>query len=218
MFTRTRAFAVALAVCLSSLPAFAQINPSHLTGTVKDAQGAVLPGVTVTATSPALLGTQAVVTEAGGSYRFASLPSGTYVVTFELQGFQTMKRDNIVLGVGQTLTIDATLQIATLQETVTVTSESPVVDTQSTAVGYVQTTAQLVGVPSSTDLWGALAQTPGVRMQGVDVGGSHKSQQSGYEAFGIRNQARVITDGVDTTEGSAARASTRTTSRRTKSR
>ena len=202
MFTRTRAFAVALAMCLSSLPASAQINPSHLTGTVKDAQGAVLPGVTVTATSPALLGTQAVVTEAGGSYRFASLPSGTYAVTFELQGFQTMKRDNIVLGVGQTLTIDATLQIATLQETVTVTSESPVVDTQSTAVGYVQTTAQLVGVPSSTDLWGALAQTPGVRMQGVDVGGSHKSQQSGYEAFGIRNQARVITDGVDTTEGS----------------
>ncbi len=65
-----------------------------------------------------------------------------------------------------------------------------------------QTTAQLTGVPTSTDLWGALAQTPGVRMQGVDVGGSHKSQQSGYEAFGVVNQARVMTDGVDTTEGS----------------
>src|SRR6185312_5863914 len=78
----------------------------------------------------------------------------------------------------------------------------PVVDTQSTAVGYVQSLAQLKGVPTSTDLWGALAQTPGVRMQGVDVGGSHKSQQSGYDAFGITNQARVITDGVDTTEGS----------------
>ena len=76
------------------------------------------------------------------------------------------------------------------------------VDKQSTAVGYVQTTAQLTGVPTSTDLWGALAQTPGVRMQGVDVGGSHKSQQSGYEAFGVVNQARVMTDGVDTTEGS----------------
>ena len=65
-----------------------------------------------------------------------------------------------------------------------------------------QSLAQLKGVPTSTDLWGALAQTPGVRMQGVDVGGSHKSQQSGYDAFGITNQARVITDGVDTTEGS----------------
>ena len=89
------------------------------------------------------------------------------------------------------LTVDVALQVATLQESVTVTSESPLVDTQSTSVGYVQTTAQLIGVPTSTDLWGALAQTPGVRMGGVDVGGSHKSQQSGYEAYGIRNQARV---------------------------
>ena len=50
-------------------------------------------------------------------------------------------------------------------------------------------------------MWGALAQAPGVRMQGFDVGGSHKSQQSGYEAFGVQNQARIVTDGVDTTEG-----------------
>ncbi len=202
MGSRRHVFAIALAVCLSAWTAHAQINPGHLTGTVKDAQGAVLPGVTVTATSPALLGNQTVVSEANGEYRFPNLPAGAYVVSFELQGFQTLKRQNIVLTTGQTLTIDATLQIATLQESVTVTSEAPVVDTQSTSVGYVQTTAQLKGVPTSTDLWGALAQTPGVRMQGVDVGGSHKSQQSGYDAFGIVNQARVITDGVDTTEGS----------------
>jgi hypothetical protein len=187
---------------LGVLTAHAQINPAHLTGTVKDAQGAVLPGVTVTATSPALLGAQSVVTEAGGEYRFPSLPAGTYTLTFELAGFQTQKRGGIVLQTGATLTIDGTLQIASLQESITVTGESPVVDKQSTSVGYVQTTAQLTGVPSSTDLWGALAQTPGVRMQGVDVGGSHKSQQSGYEAFGVVNQARVVTDGVDTTEGS----------------
>ncbi len=196
------AMALALAVGLSALTAHAQINPAHLTGTAKDAQGAVLPGVTVTATSPALLGNQTVTTEANGDYRFPNLPAGTYAISFELQGFQTFKRENIVLTTGQTLTIDAALQIASLQESVTVTSQSPVVDTQSTTVGYVQTLAQLKGVPTSTDLWGALAQTPGVRMQGVDVGGSHKSQQSGYDAFGITNQARVITDGVDTTEGS----------------
>jgi len=197
------ALAVAVAFCLSAITASAQINPSHLTGTVKDSQGAVLPGATVTATSPALLGTQTVTSEANGDYRFPNLPSGVYTITFELQGFQTMKRENIKLDVGQTLTIDASLQIATLQESVTVTSEAPVVDTQSTAVGYVQTTQQLTGVPTSTDLWGALAQTPGIRMQGVDVGGSHKSQQSGYEAFGINGQARVLTDGVDTTEGTS---------------
>jgi hypothetical protein len=200
--TRRHAVALAVAVCLSALTLHAQINPAHLTGTAKDAQGAVLPGVTVVATSPALLGTQTVTTEANGDYRFPNLPAGTYAITFELQGFQTFKRENIVLTTGQTLTVDATLQIASLQESVTVTSQSPVVDTQSTTVGYVQSLAQLKGVPTSTDLWGALAQTPGVRMQGVDVGGSHKSQQSGYDAFGITNQARVITDGVDTTEGS----------------
>jgi hypothetical protein len=202
MFNSKRAFVAAVAICLSTLTARAQINPGHLTGTVKDAQGAVLPGVTVTASSPALLGTQSVTTEANGDYRFPSLPAGTYTLTFELSGFQQQKRENIVLATGQTLTIDTQLQLASLQEAITVTGQSPVVDKQSTSVGYVQTTAQLTGVPTSTDLWGALAQTPGVRMQGVDVGGSHKSQQSGYEAFGVVNQARVMTDGVDTTEGS----------------
>ncbi len=147
MFTRKYAFVVALALCVSTMTARAQINPSHLTGTVKDAQGAVLPGVTVTANSPALLGAQSVVSEAGGEYRFPSLPSGTYTLTFELAGFQTLKRENIVLATAQTLTIDPLMQLASLQESITVTGESPVVDKQTTAVGYVQTTAQLVGVP-----------------------------------------------------------------------
>ena len=147
MFNSRRALVAALAICLSTITARAQINPGHLTGTVKDAQGAVLPGVTVTATSPALLGAQSVTTESGGEYRFPSLPAGTYTLTFELAGFQQQKRENIVLATGQTLTIDPTLQLASLQEAITVTGESPVVDKQSTAVGYVQTTAQLYGRP-----------------------------------------------------------------------
>jgi hypothetical protein len=181
--------------------ATAQNVNSRLTGTVKDAQGAVLPGVTVTATSPGLIGNQSVVSEANGSYAFPSLPPGAYTLTFELSGFQPFKRQNIALALGQTLTVDATMQLATLQESVTVTAESPVVDTQSTSVGSTLDTQKLVSVPSSTDLWGALAQAPGVQMQGFDVGGSHKSQQSGYVAFGISSQHRVVTEGVDTTEG-----------------
>ncbi len=102
---------------------------------------------------------------------------------------------------GQTLTVDAQMQLASLKENVTVTAESPVVDTESTAVGNTMNTAKLIGVPSSSDLWGALAQSPGVRMQGFDVGGSHKVQQSGYSAFGISGQTRIVTEGVDTTEG-----------------
>src|SRR6185437_5642065 len=103
--TRRHAVALAVAVCLSALTLHAQINPAHLTGTAKDAQGAVLPGVTVVATSPALLGNQTVTTEANGDCRSPSLPAGTYAITFALQGLQTFKRENIVLTTGQTLTI-----------------------------------------------------------------------------------------------------------------
>src|SRR2546427_12470529 len=72
---------------------------------------------------------------------------------------------------------------------------------QNTAVGTDFKTDKLVGVPTASDIWSVLGQAAGVRMNGFDVGGSHKSQQSGYESFGIRNQNRVLNDGVDTTEG-----------------
>jgi hypothetical protein len=78
---------------------------------------------------------------------------------------------------------------------------SPVVDVTTTKVGTDLKGEALTGVPNSTDVWGALSEAPGIRLQGFDVGGSHKSQQSGYEVFGIQNQARVVSDGVDHTEG-----------------
>jgi Carboxypeptidase regulatory-like domain len=181
----------------------AQSTNSHLTGTVRDAQGGVLPGVTVTATAPSLIGTQVAVSETNGSYLFPSLPSGTYTLKFELQGFQTLTRANIVLALGQTLTVDAQMQVASLKENVTVTAASPVVDTQSTSIGNTLNTQKLISVPSSTDLWGALGQSPGIHMNSFDVGGSNKFQQSGYTAYGISGQSRIVTEGVDTTEGTS---------------
>ena len=193
---------VALLVALScSAPAFAQLEQGRLTGFVTDAQGAALPGVTVTATSTALLGANTAVTEADGRYLFPSLPSGRYQLQFELAGFQTTIRENIVLALGQTLSLNMQLPLATLQETVRVTAESPIVDVTTTRIGSDFSGEKLVGIPSATDLWATLAQAPGVRMLGFDTGGSHKSQQTGYESFGVRNQNRVVTDGVDTTEG-----------------
>jgi hypothetical protein len=193
---------ILLVSLISAAPALGQVQSTSLGGVVTDAQGAVLPGVTVTATSPALIGNQTTVSEPNGRYRFASLPEGIYTVSFELSGFQTYKRANIVLSLGQTLTVDAQLQVQSLQESVTVMAESPIVDVQTTSVGSTLNTAKLIGVPTATDLWSALARAPGVRMQGFDVGGSHKSEQTGYEAFGVRGQSRVVTEGVDTTEGS----------------
>ena len=155
----------------------------------------------MTARSASLQGTRTVVTETDGKYSIAALPSGEYELTFELSGFGALKRGNVKLGLGQILTVDATLQVATLQEAVTVTAASPVVDMQNTKVGTDFTADKLVGVPTATDIWAVLGQASGVRMNGFDVGGSHKSQQTGYESFGIRNQNRVLNDGVDTTEG-----------------
>jgi hypothetical protein len=190
-----------LALASVAAPAFAQIDQGRLTGTVTDAQGGVLPGVTVTAKSPALIGTRSVVSEADGKYSLPALPSGEYELTFEIAGFQTFARPNIRLGLGQILTIDAQLQVARVQESVNVSAVSPVVDMQGTKVGTDFTADKLVGVPTATDIWAVLGQASGVRMNGFDVGGSHKSQQTGYESFGIRNQNRVLNDGVDTTEG-----------------
>src|SRR5439155_8620026 len=184
--------------------ASAQVEQGRLVGTIKDAQGGVLPGVTVTATSPALIGQRTAVSEVDGRYLMTTLPSGTYSLRFELAGFNPLVRGNIVVTQATTLTIDATLQVAALSETLTVTGESPVVDTTTTKVGATFSGQALVGVPSSTDLWGNLAQTPGVRMQGYDVGGSHKSQQTGYDAFGIRGQVKVVFEGIDNTEGDGA--------------
>jgi outer membrane receptor protein involved in Fe transport len=182
-------------------PARAQMDQGHFTGTVTDSQGGVLPGVTVTISSPALMGVRTAISEADGKYNVGPIPAGVYQVTFELSGFQSAKRTNIVLGLGQTLNVDGQLQVASLQESVTVTAESPVVDMQSTKVGTDFTAEKLTGVPTATDIWAVLGQASGVRMNGFDVGGSHKSQQSGYESFGLRNQTRVMNDGVDTTEG-----------------
>jgi hypothetical protein len=196
---RTR-WALALAFLALAAPALAQIGQGRLTGVVTDAQGAVLPGVTVTATSPALIGTQTSVTEADGRYRFPSLPSGTYKLRFELSGFQALERDNIQVVLGQTISVDTQLKLATLAETVTVTGESPIVDVTTTKIGTNLKGDELVAVPNSTDVWGALSEAPGIRMGGFDVGGSHKSQQSGYEVFGITYQARVVSDGIDHTE------------------
>jgi hypothetical protein len=191
----------AAAVVLMASPGYAQISQGRLAGTATDAQGAVLPGVTVTVTSPALIGTRSAVTEADGRYLFPALPSGAYKLVFELQGFRQNVRENIQVVLGQTITVDAQMQIGGLTENVVVTGASPVVDVATTKIGTNLKGEELIGVPNSTDAWGALSEAPGVRMNGFDVGGSHKSQQSGYEVFGVQNQARVVTDGVDHTEG-----------------
>src|SRR5437899_1935339 len=135
MRSRAAGVVVLLIVVLLARAGNAQTTQGRLTGIVTDSQQSVLPGVTVTVTSPALIGVQTTVSQADGRYLFPALPSGTYKVTFELSGFQKLSRDNIQIVLGQTISTDAQLPIATLAETVNVTGASPVIDVTTTKVG-----------------------------------------------------------------------------------
>jgi hypothetical protein len=197
---------VALLVALSfSVPAFAQGGGASSTGTIQgrvaDAQGAVLPGVTVTATSPSALGAQTTVTSETGNYRFPALPPGTYAMTFELSGFNTLKREGIQITLGFTANVNVELALATLQETVTVSGASPVIDTTATRVQQNFKMEQLQSLPNARDMWALLAVTPGVAMTRFDVGGNRAGTQSGYTAYGFNGQVRVLIEGINTTEG-----------------
>ncbi len=146
------------------------------------------------------MGQRTATTDVDGSYRFLALPPGTYALKFELAGFQTVNREGVVVTSGVTFTIDSDLQLATVAETITVTGESPVVDVKQTGVSTTFDTKELQEVPSATDMWAVLQQTPGVRMAGFDVGGSHKSQQTSYDAFGVQLQNIIRNEGVNNTE------------------
>jgi Carboxypeptidase regulatory-like domain/TonB dependent receptor len=189
-----------------AVPSAAQELRGRITGFVTDNTGAVLPGVTVTATSPALIQPQATVTGADGSYRYPALPPGLYTLTFELPGFQTLKHEAVRLGLNQTLSVDAHLQISSLQETVTVTGESPVVDVKSTTVGTNFTKELLQDIPNARDIWAAMAQAPGFQMTGYDVGGSHTGTQTGYIFYGTAGQNKTLFEGINVTEGQDANA------------
>lgn len=198
----------ALALVLAfaaAVPAWAQGGGASSTGTIQgrvsDAQGAVLPGVTVTATSPALLGAQTTVSSETGNYRFPAVPPGTYTVTYELAGFNTLRREGVQITLGFTANLNVELTLATLQETVTVTGESPIIDTSSTRVQQNFKLEQLQSIPNGRDMWSLLAVTPSVQMTRIDVGGNRAGTQTGYNAYGFSGQVRVLIEGINTTEG-----------------
>ncbi len=192
---------VGLVTLLVAPSAYAQRSEGRIFGTVVDPDGIALPGVTVTLASPGMMGERIAFTGATGGFRFPAIPPSTYSVVFALQGFATIIREDIEVPVGVTLTLQITMEIAEVAETITVTGESPIVDIKSSDVGASFSAENLKNVPTATDMWAILAMTPGVRMEGYDVGGSHKSQQLGYESFGVGSQNRIMTEGMDSTEG-----------------
>jgi hypothetical protein len=164
----------------------------------------MLPGVTVTVSGPAVMGTPTTTTNENGTYRVTALPPGEYTVKFELSGFGTVIREGIRISVGFTATVNTEMNPASLAESVTVSGQSPVVDVTSTQVATRFDSETLANLPGARDYWAVLAQTPAVAMGRVDVGGSGALTQQPYTAYGLASAGgvnRAEVEGVMVNEG-----------------
>ena len=170
MNKRSLAFLLIVGLAMAG-PAFAQLTPTaRIAGKVVDTQGGPIPGVAVKATSPKLVGSAATVTDADGVYRLMALPSGTYEITFTLQGFKTLIRQNVRLELSQTLALNATLEEAAIEEQVTVIGQSPLIDVKSTVKGQVMTKETYLALPRGRSFDSLISTIPGVQSESITAG------------------------------------------------
>jgi hypothetical protein len=182
---------ILLVLAMSAVPTYAQEQSGSIQGTIKDAQGGVLPGVTVEVKNQETGSVQTTVTDGSGTYRFPALPPGRYDINATLQGFGPGKNPNVVLPLGQVLTINLTMPLAGVTETVQVTSESPLIDVKQNATVTVVSAERIERIPKGRDFTNVLAAVPGANIEaragGISVGGASGSEN------------RFIVDGIDTT-------------------
>jgi hypothetical protein len=191
------------AVGLALLPAIAFAQTSAIAGTVRDVSGGVLPGVTVEASSPALIEkTRTVVTDGAGRYSIVSLRPGIYTVTFALPGFGNVVRTDIELTSDFTAVVNADMKVGTLEESVTVTGESPIVDTQAITQRVVMTSEVRDVLPTGRNIQAVGIMIPGTTIAvggggalSRDVGGSGNLQQSPLQFRGSGDTVQTI-DGI----------------------
>ena len=181
----TRKRWITLVVVGLALLARAAAAQSVIAGQVKDDTGAVLPGVTVEASSPALIeGKRDAVTDGQGRYSIVNLRPGAYAVSFALDGFGRVLREGVNLPANFTATVDATLRVASLQETVTVSGASPLVDVQQAQRSQVLDTELLESIVNTGSIWTQATMISGIRISGADVGGSQYSVDLQMESHG----------------------------------
>jgi hypothetical protein len=184
---------VGLALVLGLLLPGKASAQSAIAGQVKDTTGAVMPGVTVEVSSPVLIEkTRDAVTDGQGQFRIIDLRPGTYTVTFTLSGFNTVKREGIVLTAEFTATVDAELRVGALEESITVSGQTPVVDVQSATQGQVLTRELLDAVPTGRNIWGTGATLTGVTLSAPDVGGTAGMQQTYMAVHGSERRDNAI--------------------------
>ncbi len=168
--------------------AFAQ-TAGRIQGTVTDNSGGAVPGVTVVASSPSLQGLQTVTTDSKGEFRFLTVPPGTYVVKVSLSGFKTVSQTGIVVGLDRTVTIPIKLEVATVAETVTVTGESPNIDTTSSSTGVNASADLFERLPTRRDIYSIARVAAGTQDDGTGT--------VFYGSSGAENS--YIIDGLNTT-------------------
>ncbi len=190
-------FLVVLTACLLAWPAIARAQ-SAISGVVRDTSGGVLPGVTVEASSDVLIEkTRSAVTDGSGAYRLVDLRPGPYVVTFTLPGFQTIKRDGIDLPSEFTATVSVDMKVGSIEETITVTGATPVVDVTSAAHVQVLDRDAIDNLPSGRTIQGIGQMIVGISLSLPDVGGSRGAMQTYMSVRG--NSAAnntVLVDGM----------------------
>jgi outer membrane receptor protein involved in Fe transport len=181
-----------LALCLSTATgAYAQEQTGSIFGIVKDASGAVLPGATVEARSAALIGVRSTVTDEQGAYRFPGLPPGTYEINGTLPGFVTAKVADVRVELGKQLAVELSLKLAGVSESVSVTAESPIIDTKASATTASIDAKTIELIPKGRGLLSVLTQIPGA---------NNESRNGGFSIDGASgSENRFIVDGVDRT-------------------
>ncbi|MDH4198314.1 MAG: carboxypeptidase regulatory-like domain-containing protein, partial [Candidatus Aminicenantes bacterium] len=175
-----RFYSTLLALVMLVGLAAAQVPTGKMVGTVTDDQGQPLPGVSVIAESPKLVGTATTVTDVNGVYRLFSLPGGAYAIRFTLQGFKTLTRREIIVQLEQTVTLNVSLEPSVLAEEVTVVGQSPLIDVKSTTKGNTMTREVFMQLPRNRGFDGLLSTVPGVQYEG-NQGGLSVDGASGTE-------------------------------------
>ena len=165
---------------LAASPAWTQERFSGLTGSVKDASGAVLPGATVTITNKETGKVYTAVTGADGVYRVLDLEPGRYAVKFDLSGFQSSETPDVVLLLGKTLAVDSSLKVGGVQEQVSVTAESPLIDTKNTTIAHNVTAEEIDRIPKGRSFQNLALASPSVNTGDIE-GGIQVNGASGAE-------------------------------------
>ena len=213
---------LAIAALVALLPAAAFAQEGQIAGTVRDAQGGVMPGVLVEVTSPQLIEkVRSTTTNSDGQYRLTNLPVGTYQVTFSLEGFTKQQQNNVILTTGFTAPVNGTMTVGQLTETLVVSAEAPAVDVQNARQAVTFEGEQLRELPTARNINSLLNLTPGISSRyannggfgapGVCVGGVGVFCNPGLDGFNVgdpndgttRAQGRVMVDGQVINSGTA---------------